>query len=95
MAIRTTAELLETLSGLVPSDDDNSLAIIEDFTDTLNSFAEAEDWRTRYEENDRAWREKYRARFFDGSPDDGTKPDEVIEDEIKEKTKFEELFTEE
>lgn len=46
---------------------DEAISFLEDMSDTydhLNSMAgDGEGWRSRYEENDRAWRERYTQRF--------------------------------
>lgn len=48
------------------STDDETLKFIEDATDTINSLSETdgEDWKTKYEDNDKMWRQKYKDRFF-------------------------------
>lgn len=88
MAVKTKDEILEALKGVIPDmTTDSAIGIVEDITDT---FADrAEDWKTRYEENDRQWRERYTSRFFEERKDD--KPPES-EDEV-EKT-IDELFEE-
>lgn len=87
--IRTTEEIMELLKTRVGDDaDDDSLALIEDVSDTLNSLKESEDWKQKYETNDAEWRKKYRDRFFDGNNDGNTKREE---DEVP-KTRFEDLF---
>ena len=65
MAIRTRDELMTTLKNLL-DDSDESLGIIEDFTDTLSDYETkvGEDWKSKYEENDSAWRKRYHDRFF-------------------------------
>ena len=63
--VKTKDEIMESVKAIVGDrSDDDALAFLEDFSDTIESFGE--DWRGKYEENDRAWRERYRARFFDG-----------------------------
>ena len=48
------------------STDDDTLKFVEDATDTINSLSDtdAEDWKTKYEDNDKMWRQKYKDRFF-------------------------------
>lgn len=70
MAVRTTEELLESIKTRVgDSTEDVDLEFLEDVTDTLSDLREKsscqEDWKTKYEENDKQWREKYRDRFFE------------------------------
>lgn len=94
MAVRTREELMEVIRGRV-GDTDEDLAFIEDVTDTLSDLetraADQTDWQARYEENDREWRERYRARFFnEETPDpDPADPDP---EEHKTPTSYEDLF---
>ena len=52
--------------------DEDSIKFIEDFTETYDTLTDradggaAEDWKRKYEENDRAWSERYKERFFNG-----------------------------
>lgn len=89
MAVRTRDELLESIRGIVPDvTSDAVITLIEDVTDTL---ADREvDWKSRYETNDREWRERYAARFFEEKKDEDVPPEE---DEEIEKT-IDELFEE-
>lgn len=77
-------------SVLSDPESDDSLSLIEDVTDTLDA-RESDDWKTKYEENDAAWRKRYKERFL-------KKPDKepVIEDEDEEKEEkksYDDLFT--
>lgn len=97
MAIRTRDELLEMLRVRIGDDtSDEAIALIEDVNDTFTDLetraaGDGENWRERYEENDRAWRQKYRDRFF-GVEVEETKDEE--EEETKVKT-YDDLFVEE
>lgn len=87
MAILKKDEFMGKLKELIGDrTDDEALTIVEDFSETYDSFdrKDEEDWKTKYEENDKRWRERYRNTFFDGS----TKldEDEVIEDKTDDKT---------
>ena len=86
--------------------DDETLAFVEDITDTYNDMVarakgDGVDWRAKYEESENTWRRKYRERFFAGDPvGDVTTAEAVISshaedsrEEEKEKT-FDELFEE-
>lgn len=82
--------------------DDSTLTMIENFTDTFNDLEtranDTTDWKLKYEQNDNEWREKYKARFFDGSA--GTTPADVIKDQNEDITddgkdiSFDDLFKE-
>lgn len=84
------------------STDDETLKFIEDATDTINSLSETdgEDWKTKYEDNDKMWRQKYKDRFFSAGDSAGNeyKPKDEEEEEEEEKDKeivaenFDELF---
>ena len=98
--VKTKDELLSSFKSLIGErDDDDTIQFLEDFSDTVDSFSKADEWRRRYEENDKEWRERYRARFFDGGGvDPAPTPGEVVErheedaeDESKEYT-YDELF---
>lgn len=66
MAVRTTQEIIDALKeSFGESPDDTQLAMLEDVSDTLTDLNEksGEDWKTKYEENDMAWRKRYTDRF--------------------------------
>ena len=103
MAIRTKDEILEQLKTRIGDEpDDESIAFLEDVTDTISDYeskiGDTEDWKSKYEANDKEWRKKYTDRFFNPSPTD--KPDDpVIEsdsddtDDSNKKKTFDDLFT--
>lgn len=69
MAIRTRNELIESLKTILQGNtSDEAISILEDVSDTYDSLhnAEQEDWKAKYEENDKNWRDKYTARFYGG-----------------------------
>lgn len=99
MAIRTVDEIMESVRTHVgDSTDDTALSLIEDINDTMNDLVtkangDKENWKEKYEENDKMWRTKYRDRFFNSKDDEEF---EEKETEEKEKiTKYDELFKEE
>lgn len=90
MAVKTVDEIMAKVRERIGEDDsDEAIGFIEDISDTLESFSNAEDWKTKYEENDKKWREKYRDRFFTSKEE---VEDDIEEPEEKEKKKFEDLF---
>ena len=97
MSIKTIEELMNSVRSQVgDSTDDQALSLIEDVQDTLVSLSaqNSENWKQKYEVNDKQWREKYKSRFFN-SPE---KPDveiiETNEEDVKEKPlTFDNLFT--
>lgn len=91
MAVKTVDEIMEKVRERIGEDDsDEAIGFIEDISDTLKSFSNAEDWKTKFEENDKKWREKYRDRFFTSKEE--VEEDDIEEPEEKEKKKFEDLF---
>ena len=96
MSIRSNEEIMNSLRAIVgENSDDNTLAFIEDVSDTLNHYSDSlkdtTDWKTKYENNDKEWREKYRNRFF--SKQETEKDTEPEPDTEKTKPmKYEDLF---
>ena len=98
MAVRTKDELLEIIKGRIGDDSsDETISFLEDITDTLSDYEEKatksdeEEWKTKYEENDKMWREKYRERFF--SKEVEKEDEDFSEDEVKSLS-FDDLFEE-
>lgn len=92
MAVRTTQEIIDALkSSFGESPDDTQLAILEDVSDTFTDLNErsGEDWKTKYEENDKAWRKRYTDRF--SGKDDPEQDQDGDEPEPKPLT-YESLF---
>lgn len=105
MAVLTREQFMEKLNTITDGKtDDDTLTMIQDFSDTFKSLEEKEDVeavRGDYEEKlktlDETWRTKYRNAFFNGTEE---KKDEIEEVEEKEEEKeephtYEELFKEE
>ena len=97
MAVLTREQFMEKLNALTDGKtDDDTLTMIQDFSDTFKSLEEKEDVeavREEYEEKlktlDATWRNKYRDAFFNGTEE---KKDE---EEEEEPHKYEDLFKEE
>lgn len=89
MAVVERDELIQRITGVLSDpESDDSLSLIEDVTDTLEAGS-SNDWKTKYEENDAAWRKRYKERFL-------KKPDnepEIDDDETEEKKTYDDLFT--
>ena len=94
MAVRTREELMEAIQSRI-GDSDEDLAFIEDVTDTITDLetkaADQTDWQARYEENDREWRERYRARFFNEETPE-PEPEDPDPEDHKTPTSYDELF---
>lgn len=101
MAVKTREEILEELRARVGEQtDDETIAFLEDVTDTLSDLEEkakgdGTDWKAKYEENDGEWRKKYTERFYSSDPDPDPGPDpEPPKPGVTQKPKtFAELFT--
>ena len=102
MAIVTMNDLLNQVNILIGENtSDESISLIENVTDTFNDLNEkannneAEKWKTKYEENDKEWRNKYKSRFMSGGTE---KPDNELDitepPEPPKKRTFESLFKE-
>ena len=94
MAKLSKDELIEKVKKYVGDrTDDETIEIIEDISDSIDS-SDADEWKKKYEENDKMWRDKYISRFFeknDQENEDATNED----DDEKEYKTFEDLFEEE
>lgn len=94
MAKLSKDELIEKVRKYVGDrTDDETIEIIEDISDSIDS-SNADEWKQKYEENDKMWRDKYISRFVEKKEDDLDTPTEHEEDE-KEYNSFEDLFEEE
>lgn len=94
MAKLSKDELIEKVRKYVGDrTDDETIEIIEDISDSIDS-SDADEWKQKYEENDKMWRDKYISRFVDKKEDEPDTPTEHDEEE-KEYNSFEDLFKEE
>lgn len=94
MAKLSKDELIEKVRKYVGDrTDDETIEIIEDISDSIDS-SDADEWKQKYEENDKMWRDKYISRFVDKKEDELDTQTEH-EDEEKEYNSFDDLFEEE
>lgn len=94
MAKLTKNELIEKVRKYVGDrTDDETIEIIEDISDSIDS-SNADEWKQKFEENDKMWRDKYISRFLEKKEDELDTPTEHEEEE-KEYNSFEDLFEEE
>lgn len=92
--VRTKDELLASIKDRFKDDtSDETISFIEDVSDTINDLetkaSDETDWKSKYEENDKQWREKYRDRFFNS---EGSDPNQLDEEPSKPMN-FDDLFT--
>ena len=96
--VKTKDEILNAIKERFGEDtSDETLSLIEDVSDTLDDYEtktnDSTDWKTKYEENDKTWRERYRDRFFSGETDnDNLEEPDDIDDDTPTKRTFEDLF---
>lgn len=94
MAKLTKNELIEKIRKYVGDrTDDETIEIIEDISDSIDS-SDGDEWKQKFEENDKMWRDKYISRFLEKKEDELDTPTEHEEEE-KEYNSFEDLFEEE
>lgn len=94
MAKLTKNELIEKVRKYVGDrTDDETIEIIEDISDSIES-SDADEWKQKFEENDKMWRDKYISRFLEKKEDELDTPTEHEEEE-KEYLSFGDLFEEE
>ena len=97
MAIVTKQQILDAIRERFADDNsDETLALIENISDTIDDYEnktnDTTNWKDKFEQNDKAWREKYKARFFSA----GDESEEEKEDEEKPvATTYDDLFKEE
>lgn len=103
MAVKSLNDIMSLIKARVGDDtSDEVITLLEDVTDTFTDYetriSEAGDWKTKYEENDRVWRDKYTSRFYDAAASatevntiNGVPEYDVEEPEI---LTFDDLFTE-
>lgn len=97
MAVVNKDTIMERLrENFNDNDSDDVLGLLEDVTDTLNDYQsrleENGDWKERYEQNDREWRQKYKDRFFNNEPEPDPDPEPDKDPEQATPITFEELF---
>lgn len=85
MSVKSRDELLNDLNNVIgDSTEESALNLLEDFTDTLNDYEEKNkdktDWKSKYEENDKAWKQRYKERFFNDGGNGGAGEGNYIED---------------
>lgn len=94
MAKLTRDELLEEVKAYVGDrTDDETIGIIEDISDSFDT-SDVDEWKKKYEDNDKMWRDKYVSRFYDKKEEELETPTEHEEVE-KEYNSYNDLFEEE
>lgn len=91
MAEISTEELLREIRDRT-GESDEDLTFLENVTDTIQSLTSAEDWKRKYEENDAAWRTRYKERFENAPVPPKNDPAPTPPEPENEKKTFEDLF---
>lgn len=100
MAIKTKDEIMASIRARIGDDQsDEAISLIEDISDTYDDMqskanGDGTDWKTKYEENDANWRQKYRVRFFNTDNNDNNNNNDNNDDGEGKPLTFENLFKE-
>lgn len=75
MAVLSKEDFLSRINERIGDDNsDEAIAFMEDMSDTYedmaNKITDSTDWKKKYEENDKAWRDKYKERFISSHNED-------------------------
>lgn len=95
MSVKTKDELLASVRAIVGEDtSDAALELFGDIADTMDNYSNTENinYKEKYEQNDREWRQKYRDRFMNGKPEDDD--DDEPDGNSGKKYTYENLFKE-
>lgn len=98
MAVLSTDVFMERINSLIgENSDDDTLAMLGDFKDTLDANANANSRIAELEQQnkdlDASWRKKYRDRFFTGGQDDEDFGVDLSEQNGSKRKTFESLFS--
>ena len=96
--VKTKDELMASIKSKFGDDtSDETIALLEDISDTLDTTKDGADWKKKFEDNDKMWREKYTSRFFDTpvpAPQPTPTPSPTDDEDKAEEIKIGDLFTE-
>lgn len=98
MAVKSKDDILTEIKAKFGEDDsDDTLSFIEDISDTLDDMSDqlskSGEWKDKYEQNDKEWRQKYRDRFFSKPIDEpDVTSDPVTEPATKKPMTYDDLF---
>lgn len=63
--------------------DDETIGYVEDFNDSIDE--ESINWKNKYDELDKTWRDRYTARFFESSSDEKNNYEESVSSNFDER----------
>lgn len=96
MSVKSKTEILDAIKEKFGDDtSDSTLSFLEDVSDTFEDLEskskDSTDWKAKYEENDKTWRQKYHDRFFNNGDNDNDN-DNDDNDEGDAPKSFDDLF---
>lgn len=97
MSVKSKTEILDAIKEKFGDDtSDSTLSFLEDVSDTFDDLEaksnDSTDWKAKYDENDKTWRQKYHDRFFSSDDDKHDDKDDNEDDEGEAPKSFDELF---
>lgn len=97
MSVKSKTEILDAIKEKLGDDtSDSTLSFLEDVSDTFDDLEsksnDSTDWKAKYEENDKGWRQKYHDRFFSSDDDKNDDKNDDDGDECEAPKTFDELF---
>lgn len=102
MSILSKEDFFTAVQNRIGTDSsDDAVKFMEDITDTYTDLVnratgDGTDWKQKYEENDKAWAERYKARFFSGGniniPNSNKEQEEQNEEEKGKNITINDLF---
>lgn len=101
MAILSKSDYFDKLDAVFKGKtDEESIGMMEDFVDTYNDMekranGDGENWKQKYEDLDKEWKEKYKNRFFNtggGNYSDSSKKASSEDDYNPDTVTYDSLF---
>lgn len=98
--VRTKDEILANIKERIGEDNsDDVITLLEDITDTLNDYdnktKDTENWKQKYEDNDKEWRKRYTDRFFNNEGEDDNSGEHDMSEPLNDDKphSFDDLFS--
>ena len=93
--VKTKDEIMEEIRAYIGDrSDDQTIALIENISDTIDDYAAHGDYDTKLMAVEAEWRKKYMERFFEGDKEEKIEDNEDEEKDKSEEIKIEDLYTE-
>lgn len=92
---KTKAEIISDLKAFIgENNSDEAIALVENVSDSMEEDKEQEDWKAKYEENDKTWRQRYIDRFNNEEKEEDKDIIDVNNSNDDKPLTFENLFEE-